>query len=68
MGTNFPEFIKEANRVLKPNGKLLVAEVLSRFSDVNKFVKHMKDDMGFKALKINKLKNFFYVMVFEKIK
>ena len=66
MGTNFPQFIKEANRVIKPNGILLVAEVLSRFPDINKFVKIMKDDMGFKAIKVNKLKNFFYVMVFEK--
>ena len=31
MGTNFPDFLIEANRVLKPNGKLFVAEVVSRF-------------------------------------
>ncbi len=35
MGTNFPEFLREANRVLKREGKLFVAEVLSRFSDKN---------------------------------
>ena len=35
MGTNFPEFLREANRVLKRDGKLFVAEVLSRFSDKN---------------------------------
>jgi hypothetical protein len=34
MGTNFPDFIKEANRVLKMGGKLFIAEVLSRFTDV----------------------------------
>lgn len=31
MGTNVADFIKEAWRILKPNGKLLIAEVKSRF-------------------------------------
>ena len=35
MGTNFPQFLREANRVLKRDGKLFVAEVLSRFADKN---------------------------------
>ena len=42
MGTNFPDFLVEANRVLKPRGKLFIAEVLSRFKDVNEFVKLMR--------------------------
>ena len=66
MGTNFPDFLVEANRVLKPRGKLLVAEVLSRFKDVNQFVKLMRKQAGFKSLKVTKLKDFFYVMIFEK--
>ena len=33
MGTNFPDFLREANRVLKPQGKLFVAEVASRFEN-----------------------------------
>ena len=66
MGTNFPDFLVEANRVLKPRGKLFVAEVLSRFKDVNEFVKHMRKQAGFKALKVSKLKDFFYLMIFEK--
>ena len=37
MGTNFPDFLVEANRVMKPGGKLFVAEVLSRFKDINEF-------------------------------
>ena len=68
MGTNFPDFLLEANRVMKKNGVLFVAEVLSRFTDVDVFVNHMKNDVGFKLLKINKLKDFFYIMVFEKEK
>ena len=35
MGTNFPDFLVEANRVIKPGGTLFIAEVLSRFKDVN---------------------------------
>ena len=48
MGTNYPNFILEANRVVKLGGKLFVAEVLSRFKDINGFVKLMKEEGGFK--------------------
>jgi hypothetical protein len=34
MGTNFPDFIHEANRVLVFNGILFIAEVVSRFTDI----------------------------------
>ena len=45
MGTNFPDFLREANRVLKPDGKLFVAEVTSRFSenDCKEFVRLTKE-------------------------
>ncbi|KAH9624813.1 hypothetical protein KSS87_018129 [Heliosperma pusillum] len=45
MGTDFPSYILEAHRVLKPSGWLLIAEVKSRFdtntggADPNKFAK-----------------------------
>ena len=67
MGTNFPQFIKEANRVIRKDGKLFIAEVLSRFEDVDVFCSHMKRDCGFKLLKMSKLKDFFYIMVFTKV-
>ncbi|KAI3712525.1 hypothetical protein L1987_71083 [Smallanthus sonchifolius] len=35
MGTNFPSFLQEAHRVLKPSGWLLIAEVKSRFNPNN---------------------------------
>ena len=66
MGTNFPDFLVEANRVIKPGGTLFVAEVLSRFQDVNQFVKMIRKQVGFKALKVTKLKDFFYVMIFQR--
>ena len=68
MGTNFPDFLVEANRVLKHDGTLFIAEVLSRFKDINQFIKHMKKDAGFKALKVTKLKDFFYLMIFKKVR
>ena len=66
MGTNLADFIQEANRVLKPEGTLFIAEVLSRFKDVKEFTRVMKKEGGFKILKLNKLKDYFYIMVFEK--
>ena len=67
MGTNFPQFLLEANRVLKMGGKLFVAEVLSRFENVHEFAEKYMSMAGFKCLKINRLKDFFYIMVFKKI-
>ena len=32
MGTDYPAFLEEARRVLKPSGTLWIAEVRSRFS------------------------------------
>ena len=66
MGTNWPDFVLEANRVLKDKGLLFVAEITSRIVDVNAFVKGMKNEGGFKALKVTKVKEYFYLMVFEK--
>ncbi len=66
MGTNFPDFLVEANRVLKPGGTLFVAEVVSRFESVGAFVSHCREDAGFKPLKVTKLKDFFYMMIFTK--
>ena len=68
MGTNFPDFILESNRVIKHKGMLIVAEVLSRFKDVNQFLKHMNKQAGFKVIKVKKLHDFFYLMIFQKNK
>ncbi|KAF2566781.1 hypothetical protein F2Q68_00026954 [Brassica cretica] len=52
MGTNYSSYIKEAHRVLRPSGWLLIAEVKSRFdpnnggADPKDFVKAVSD-LGF---------------------
>lgn len=43
MGTNFLDFIKEAFRILRPNGELWIAEIKSRFSEgTDEFIKVLK--------------------------
>ncbi|GFQ06495.1 ribosomal RNA-processing protein 8 [Phtheirospermum japonicum] len=61
MGTNFPSYLLEANRVLKPHGWLLIAEVKSRFdpstggADPNNFVKAISE-LGFTSVSKEKQK------------
>ncbi|KAJ9086132.1 25S rRNA (adenine645-N1)-methyltransferase [Entomophthora muscae] len=41
MGTNYHEFIAEAYRILKSGGEIKIAEVISRFDDINAFISYM---------------------------
>jgi ribosomal RNA-processing protein 8 len=66
MGTNFPDFLLEANRVLKFGGTLFIAEVLSRFEDVKEFSEYFMPKAGFVCVSLSRLKDFFYMMVFKK--
>lgn len=49
MGVNFLDFIKEAFRILKPNGELWIAEIKSRFNDqsLKEFIK-IVEQLGFR--------------------
>ena len=49
MGVNYLEFIAEANRLLKTNGCMIVAEVTSRFASIETFVK-IVEHIGFKLV------------------
>ncbi|XP_068026268.1 ribosomal RNA-processing protein 8 isoform X2 [Melanerpes formicivorus] len=49
MGTNLQEILEEANRVLKPGGTLLVAEVASRFESIRSFLSAMAQ-LGFRSV------------------
>jgi ribosomal RNA-processing protein 8 len=61
MGTNLSDFIREAHRVLKPQGRLHIAEVRSRFENVGR-----KDDnargKGTSAGKGGDLQTFLLVL------
>ncbi|KAI8913830.1 methyltransferase-domain-containing protein [Powellomyces hirtus] len=65
MGINFMDFIREAHRILKPNGELKIAEVISRFPDVNSFVSALAE-AGFKATKQDDSNKMFILFDFVK--
>ena len=63
MSTNFVEMLIEANRVLKPEGLLFIAEVSSRL-EISKFISLLKQ-IGFNKQKISQIETFFYVTIFK---
>jgi ribosomal RNA-processing protein 8 len=75
MGTNYLQFIREARRVLKNEGELIISEVESRSPSWQKFVE-MVANVGFRlvndALKLTNSHNnnssprFFRSMLFRK--
>ncbi|KAJ3099098.1 25S rRNA (adenine645-N1)-methyltransferase [Phlyctochytrium planicorne] len=60
MGTNFVDFLKEAWRILKVGGELKIAEVTSRFPDVEEFI-GILTSLGFK-LKSKDDKNKMFII------
>lgn len=70
MGVNYPSYLKEANRVLKPGGWLLVAEVRSRFDPSNggadpDIFSEAVNQLGF-TLNFKDLTNKMFVLFFFK--
>ncbi|XP_011163982.1 ribosomal RNA-processing protein 8 [Solenopsis invicta] len=49
MGSNLNDYIIEANRILKNNGILKIAEIENRFENVKNFIKHLRS-YGFKSI------------------
>ncbi|KAJ3247979.1 25S rRNA (adenine645-N1)-methyltransferase [Chytriomyces hyalinus] len=66
MGTNFLDFIKEAWRILKTGGNLKIAEVVSRFPSVNKFIEALVA-LGFKLTSKNTSNKMFVFFEFVKL-
>jgi len=67
MNKNFIPFIVEANRILKNEGKLLVAEISSRIVDMKKFL-NIFEKYGFKLIKQRSLHDYFEMLTFKKVK
>ncbi|CEM19952.1 unnamed protein product [Vitrella brassicaformis CCMP3155] len=65
MGSDWPSFIREAYRCLKDKGVLRIAEVLSRFQDVDKFVESI-ETIGFRCTHREVLNSFFILLAFRK--
>ncbi|CDH53960.1 methyltransferase domain containing protein [Lichtheimia corymbifera JMRC:FSU:9682] len=65
MGTNYLEFLKEAKRVLKPGGELKIAEVVSRFSDVDGFI-DLLEHLGFDFVDKDASNKMFIMLYFTK--
>jgi len=70
MGTDCAGAIREAWRILRPNGLLLVAEVTSRFTSPEHFVQQLSK-LGFKLLKFKdfgprKGNTHFFLLPFQK--
>ena len=65
MGTNYQSFIRQALRVLKIGGYLMISEVISRYSNVKDF--HTKLEMyGLKMEHHKNIQNYFDFVVFKK--
>ncbi|KAB5521051.1 hypothetical protein DKX38_025370 [Salix brachista] len=71
MGTNFSSYLEEAHRVLKPSGRLLIAEVKSRFdpntggADPKMFSKAISD-LGFTSTLKDFSNKMFVLLYFQK--
>lgn len=66
MGTNWPKCIREAWRLLKPNGDLRIAEVASRFTDVDDFV-NLVSSVGFRLKSKDDNNTHFTLFEFKKV-
>merc|ERR1719373_230396 len=66
MGTNYPDFIREANRILKPSALLKIAEVKSRFTSIDAFVKLLRE-LGFQLVEKDFPNDYFVLFEFKKV-
>ena len=71
MGTNVGDFLREAHRVLKSNGRVKVAEVRSRFEstsgkdELDNFIKSL-ELLGFDCVKVDRSNKMFVLMELKK--
>ncbi|KAN0032468.1 hypothetical protein ACTFIV_006366 [Dictyostelium citrinum] len=66
MGTNFIDFIVEAERILVKGGLLKIAEIESRITDINAFTNEIQQH-GFNLIKKNEQHQYFTLFEFSKL-
>ncbi|KAJ3992817.1 ribosomal RNA-processing protein 8 [Lentinula boryana] len=66
MSTNWPQSIREAWRILKPNGELKIAEVASRFRNLEEFIS-LASSIGFKLKSKDNSNTHFTLFEFSKV-
>ncbi|KAG6868455.1 hypothetical protein C0993_002593 [Termitomyces sp. T159_Od127] len=66
MGTNWPKCLREAWRILKAGGELKIAEVASRFTDVEEF-QNLVGSIGFRLISRDTSNSHFTLFEFTKI-
>ncbi|KAJ1656191.1 25S rRNA (adenine645-N1)-methyltransferase [Dispira simplex] len=67
MGTNYLDFLREAHRICKPRGKLLIAEVVSRFTDIDAFVA-LLEMLGFTLVRKDDSNKMFILLELIKVR
>ncbi|XP_034825527.1 uncharacterized protein [Maniola hyperantus] len=67
MGTELTQYLIEANRVLKLGGHLLIAEVESRFDNVDAFTSDVQR-LGFSLKKVDDTHELFLFLEFTKVR
>uniref|UniRef100_A0AC34RIB9 Ribosomal RNA-processing protein 8 n=1 Tax=Panagrolaimus sp. JU765 TaxID=591449 RepID=A0AC34RIB9_9BILA len=65
MGTNLSDFLREANRILKEGGRVFIAEVWSRFSNLKKFLEALQK-LGFSVIEEKLINDYFEMITLEK--
>ncbi|KAJ3304495.1 25S rRNA (adenine645-N1)-methyltransferase [Kappamyces sp. JEL0829] len=65
MGTNFVDFLKEANRILKDGAELKIAEVVSRIESLADFIRGV-EGIGFKLTNKDTSNKMFVLLDFVK--
>ena len=66
MGTNVTDFIREARRVMKKNGKMKICEIESRFESVDDFIRDV-ETIGFTMVNNETFSKMFIDFEFERV-